>query len=389
MSNSFINVVKREINRLLRKPMILVIMIVFPLVFCFILGETFKEGSPKNLPIAVLNEDGSSLSRKIVRMIDATPTCEVKYRVTSLEEGHQLIVGGQTYALVVIPRNFTRDIYRQSHPQLVYYYNNQMLLIGGIITKDVNVAIQTVIAGINVKIQMEKGLPKDVALSHVNIIKVDEHVRANPYLNYSYFLSLAAFVHTLQILIAFVAIWAVGVEFKEGTTNEWMEGANNSIFIGVFGKLFPYIACFMLIIAVIFLVYFLGYGAPFSGNVWFLALGTLLFILAYQLIGIMFVAITSNLRLSFSCGAFFTSLGFTFAGMTYPSIAMPAFARYYSALLPLRPYLALLVDQSLRGIPPIYDIVYIRWMAILALFGASFLPLLKKHTNDEKQWYKI
>lgn len=386
---AFLNVVKREIDRILKKPMLLVIMFVLPLVFCFVLGETFKEGSPKNLPIAVLNEDSSSSSRKIVRMIDATPTCEVKYHVTSLEEGHQLIVGGQTYALVVIPRNFTRDIYRGTYPQLVYYYNNQMLLIGGIITKDVTMAIQTAMAGINVKVQMRKGLPKDVALSHVNIIKVDEHVRSNPYLNYSYFLSLAAFVHTLQILIAFMAIWAVGIEFKEGTTKEWMEVANNSILAGVSGKLFPYTLNFMFIMTVIYLIYFLGYGAPFGGNVWFLAFGTLLFILAYQSMGVMFVSITSNLRLSFSSGAFYTSLGFTFAGMTYPSIAMPPFARYYSALLPLRPYIALLVDQSLRGIPPIYDMVYIRWLILLALFGAAFLPLLKKHTQDETQWYKV
>ncbi|MFA7657844.1 MAG: ABC transporter permease [Candidatus Gastranaerophilaceae bacterium] len=389
MANTFINVAKREFGKIFKKPVLLVIMFVVPLVICFILGETFKEGSPKNLPIAVLDQDNSSLSRKIARMVDATPTCEVKYHVTSLEEGRQLIVGGQTYALLVIPRDFTRDIYRGTYPKLVYYYNNQLLLIGGIITKDVTMAVQTVMVGVNAKIQMKKGLPKDVALSRINLIRVDEHVRSNPYLNYSYFLSLAAFVHTFQILIAFLAIWAVGIEFKEGTTKEWMETAGGSILTGIFGKLTPYILNFMIVSGLVYLIYFLGYGAPFKGSIIFLAFGTLLFILAYQLIGIMFVAITSNLRLSFSCGAFYTSLGFTFAGMTYPAIAMPAFAKFYSALLPLRPYISLLIDQSLREIPPVFDMVYIRWLILLALFGAAFLPLLKKHAQDEKQWYKI
>ncbi len=389
MSNAFLNVVKREIKKIIKKPLLLIIMFIIPLTICFILGETFKEGSPKNLPIGVLNEDSSSLSRKIVRMIDATSTCEVKYHVNSLEEGHQLIVGGQTYGLVVIPRDFTRDIYRGTYPQLVYYYNNQMLLIGGIITKDVNMAVQTVMAGVNLKVQMKKGLPKDVALSHINIIKVDEHIRSNPYLNYSYFLSLAAFAHTFQILITFLAIWSVGIEFKEGTTREWMRISNNSILIGIFGKLTPYIIGFMSVISIVYAIYFLGYGAPFNGNLAFLIFGTLLFVLAYQFIGIMFVSITSNLRLSFSCGAFFTSLGFTFAGMTYPAIAMPAFARSYSALLPIRPYLSLLIDQTLRGIPPIYDLVYVRWLILLGLIGVVSLPLLKKHTQDDRLWYKI
>lgn len=387
--NAFINVAKREIDRIFKKRMLLVLMFVVPLVICFILGETFKEGSPKNLPIAVLDQDNSNVSRKIARMIDATPTCEVKYHVTSLDEGRQLIVGGQTYALFVIPRDFTRDIYRGVRPQLVYYYNNQMLLIGGIITKDVNAAIQTVIAGINVKIQMKKGIPQEVAVSRVNIIKVDEHVRSNPYLNYSYFLSLAAFAHTLQVLIAFLAIWAVGIEFKEGTTKEWLKVADDSILTGVFGKLLPYTVSFMSVIGLIYFIYFIGYGAPFRGNALFLTFGTLLFVMAYQLLGIMFVAISANLRLSFSCGAFYTALGFTFAGMTYPTLAMPVFARAYSSLLPLRPYISLLIDQTLRAVPPRYDMVYIWWILALATLGTAFLPLLKKQAQNEKQWYKL
>lgn len=389
MTNAFLNVTKREIDKLIKKPMILVIMFVVPLVVCFILGETFKQGTPTNLPIAVLDQDNSAVTRKITRMIDATPACEVKYKVTSAEEGHQLIVGGETYALIIFPRNFTKELYRGMRPKLVYYYNNQMLLIGGIITKDVNGAIQTAMAGINTEIQMKKGLPKDVAISHVNIIKVDEHIRSNPYLNYSYFLSLAAFAHTLQVLITFLAIWAVGIEFKEGTTKQWLEVAENSILTAVFAKLVPYVLGFMLITAIIFLIYFLGYGAPFEGNLVFLIFSTLLFILAYQFLGIMFVAASASLRLSLSCGAFFTALGFTFAGMTYPTIAMPPFAKAYSALLPLRPYINLLIDQSLRGIPVKFDVIYIWWIFALALFGAAFLPELKKKAQDETKWYKV
>ncbi len=389
MSNSFLSVIKREIDRIAKKPALLAIMFILPIAICFVLGETFKQGSPKNLPIAVLDLDNSSASRKLVRMVDATSTCQVKYKVASLEEGKQLIVGGQSYALFVIPRDFTRDVLRGTHPQLVFYYNNQMILIGGIISKDVTMAVQTAMAGVNVGIQMRKGIPKDVAISRVNLIRVDEHLRSNPYLNYSYFLSFASFVNTFQILICFVAIWAVGSEFKEGTTKEWMELSGNSILTAVFAKLAPYIISFMGIIALTYLIYIIGYGAPFEGSLWFLTLGTLIFILAYQLIGVMFVAITSNLRLSLSCGAFYTSLGYTFAGMTYPNIGMNLFGRMYSSLLPIRPYVALLIDQTLRGFAPKYDLGYLFWMTVLAVFGASFLPLLKKHVMDETQWYKI
>lgn len=389
MTNSFSDTFFREIERIKKRPLILVIMIVIPLVLCFVLGETFKEGSPKNLPISVLDEDNSDLSRKIVRMVDATSTCEVKYRVSSLSEGKNLIVGGQTYALLVIPRDFKSNVMKGIRPKLVYYYNNQLLLVGGIITKDVNVAIQTVMAGITVEAYSRKGLPKDVAISMVNVIKVDEHVRSNPYLNYSFFLSIAAFVHTFQILITFLAIAAVGSEFKEGSTIEWYECAGKSVLVAVFAKLLPYILGFMLVIATVYSIYFVGYGAPFEGNPLFVVFATLLYILAYQLTGVMFVAITGNYRLSLSSGAFYTSLGFTFAGMTYPVIAMSPFGQFYSGLLPLRPYLALLIDQTFRGFPISSDFIYVIWLIALASLAIMFLPLLKKKMQDESSWYKI
>src|SRR5574344_796807 len=389
MTNPFLDTMKREIKRIKENPIILIVLIAIPLFTCFLLWSTFKYGTPRNLPIGVLDEDNSNLSRQIIRLIDSTPSCEVKYKVTDINQGKQFIVEGKTYGLVVIPRDFKRDLLREVRPQLVYYYNNQMLLVGGIITKDVTTTIQTVMGHITAYIYASKGIPLDIIKSQVNVIKIDERVRSNPYLNYSYFLSTAAFIHTFQVIIAFLAIWAIGSEFKEGTTKEWLECAGNSVLISVFAKFLPYIISFLGIIFFVYWLYFGLYGAPFGGNIYFSIFATLLFILAYQMIGMAFVATTGNLRLSFSSGAFYTSLGFTLEGMTYPSIAMPTFGRWYSALLPLRPYLAIMVDQSQRDFPIIYDMGYIAWLIALALVGAIFLPLLKVRMQDETQWYKV
>lgn len=389
MSNPFMKTFAREINRMVSKPIILILLFIFPIVTSIVFCDTFKAGIPKDLPIAVLDEDNSDLSRKIVRMVDATPTCQVKYNVSSAQEGKDLIVEGKIYAFILIPREFKKDIFKAKRPQLVYYYNNQMLLIGGSITKDVNVAIQTVMGGITSKLYSRNAVPTEVAISRVNVIKVDEHVLSNPYINYSYMLIIAALIHTFQILICFLAIWAIGSEFKDGTTKEWLECANGSVLTSVFAKLLPYTISFTLLIALIYWGYFVIYGAPFNGSIPFTLASTVLFILAYQLTGMAFVAISGNLRFSLSSGAFYTSLGFTLAGMTYPSIAMPTIMRFYSALLPLRPYLAIVVDQSQRGFPINYDFGYFMWIFALAIFGAIFMPLLKKKMQDETQWYKI
>jgi len=103
----------------------------------------------------------------------------------------------------------------------------------------------------------------------------------------------------------------------------------------------------------------------------------------------MFVSITSNLRLSMSSGAFYTAMGLTFAGMTFPAMSMPAIGRFYSIFLPIRPYVNLFVDQAMKGFPIQYDLIYVCWITATALLGLSSIGLLKKHAYDEGLWYQI
>ena len=385
---SFVDVAKHEFERLMSNRLILILMIALPLLLSLMICETFKSGTPTKLPIALLDLDNSELSRQFGRMIQSTPSCSIDYRVTDILEGQNLIKKGDAYALIVVPKNFQRDIYRQKTPKLVYYYNNQMILIGGILTKDVSTVAKTLMVGLDSKMRTKKGMARNVAIEQANLIVVDDHVRSNPYLNYQYFLSLTSFVHILQILITFVAIWAFGIEFKEGTTKKWMETANNSILSATFGKLLPYTMIFFLITFVIYFIYFVVYSAPINGNILMLIVATLSFILAYQMVGILFVAISGNLRLSLSCGAFYTAMGFAFAGTTFPIIAMPWFAKFWSAILPLSHYSKILIDQTMRALPYAYDVKSIVFMLLIASLGILSLPRLKRIANSEEYWYK-
>lgn len=101
------------------------------------------------------------------------------------------------------------------------------------------------------------------------------------------------------------------------------------------------------------------------------------------------MAVLSNMRFAMSVGAFYTYLGFSFSGMTFPSIALPEFGNFYSALLPIRPFVNLLVDQALRGFSPVYDLKYLAWMLCLAVPGIICLPMLKKHAKTEGLLYQI
>lgn len=387
--SGFTNTIKREFCKIKSNTFILVMLFIVPLFFSFIVWLTFSAGTLTNMPIAVLDLDNSDITRNITRAINSTSSIHVKYKVQNYNEGYDLIKSGKAYALIVYPDNFKKDLNRSKRPKIVYYYNNQTILIGGVITKDVQSAVVTVTKSIDAQIRMKKGIAKDAVQTKINLIKVDEHIKSNPYLNYSYFLTYAAIAHVFQVFAVLLAVWMVGIEFKEGSTKEWMKVANDSIINAVFGKITIYLIILLSQMIFVYSCFVLLYGAPFEGNIFFMIFSTIVFILAYQIMGIAFVAILANLRFAMSVGAFYTSLGFSLAGMTYPDMAMPLFVRIYSSLLPVKPYVNLIVDQAMKGINYKYDLIYLFWIILILLFGFSFIFILKKKVYNEDLWYQI
>lgn len=386
---SILEVAKREIKRVCDNPIIWVVSFIMPLAMCLIICGIFSKGSPTNMPIAVLDEDNSVFSRMFVRDLETLPSCNIKYRVTSLMEGKQLLTEGKVYAFVGIPKNFQRDIYRLKQPKLLYYYNNQRILIGGIITKDVTTLVQTMMVGLDAKIRNKKGLPMEEAVKQANLIRIDDHVRSNPYFNYQYFLSIVAFGHILQIHLILAMVWALGTEFKYGTTKNWLKTADNSILIAFLGKMIPYIAIAITLFTVLYFIYFVILRIPYVGNIFFGVFSTLLFIISCYCISAIFISINGNFRYGLSNAAFYVAMGFAFAGVTFPVMAMPLIAKIYSCSLPLSYWVQVMIDQSLRQIPEIYDVKHLLSLLALMSLGLLALPRLKKLAMDEKRWYQL
>lgn len=382
------NVVKREINRFKSDFLGIIISFIFPLAMCIIICLIFGKATPTDLPIGVLSNENSQISRLFVRNLNTLPSCKVKYQVTNLEEGKKLLVEGKIYALVVIPKNFQRDIYRFSQPKLVFYYNNQRILIGGIISKDVTTMVQTMMVGLDAKIKSKKGMPFKEAVKQSNLINVVDHIRSNPYFNYLYLLSLTAFGHMLQIAMVMTSVWAIGTEFKYGTAKEWLKEADDSILTAFLGKLTPYFVIFVVLFAIVYLLYFGIYQAPFVGNILLGFLITLVFILTCLSMGAIFMSINGNLRYCLSFSAFYVAIGFALAGVTFPVMAMPLPIKIYTSIMPLNYWVQIMLDQSLRNVPYIYDLRF--FIPLLCIMSVSFLalPRLKNLAKDEKRWFQ-
>ncbi len=385
---SYKDVVKREIKRIISDPLIWTVSFVIPIFMCLLICLIFGKGSPTNLPIAVYDADNTELSRLFIRNTKALPSCSIKYRVNSLKEGQDLLTEGKIYGFIAIPKDFQRDIYKLKQPTLMYYYNNQRILIGGIITKDISAMLQSMVVGIDAKIRNKKGLPYDVAISQANPIVVVDNINANPYFNYLYFLAFIAFGHILQINMVMISVYSIGTEFKDGTTKDWLSKANDSIFVGIMGKWTPYLIIFLIVFILLSVVYFVLFDVPFYGNRIGALMATLGFSIACFFVGAIFISINGNLRYCLSNSAFYVAMGFAFAGVTFPTMSMPILAKIYSATIPSTYWIKIMINQTFRKIPIIYDIKYFMGFLILTIIGILALKRLKKLAYDENRWYQ-
>ena len=361
-------VARREVGRILSRPIYPMLMLVLPVLSFVVLWAIFRSQVPSGLPVAVLDSDHSGLSRRLVRMIDATRTMRVAFEISSLGEGEDLVRRGDAYALIVVPADLERDVRRGEAPKVVCHYNAQLLLPASMIRRDLKGVVGTLSAGIELRLREARGEPPSAAMDHLEPVRVERHTLFNPELSYVTFLLTALLPTMLQIFVLMTAVLAFGSELRDGTAREWLDSAGGTVLRAAAGKLLPHTVHFSLL-SIAMLAWLFGLlRIPAQGSLALVVAGTVLFVTAVEAVAVLLVAAFVSLRMSSSAAAFLSGPAFAFCGITFPTIAMPPFGRAWGALIPLTHYLRLLLEQSIRGAPAAASVP-----EVVALTGFSLL----------------
>jgi ABC-2 type transport system permease protein len=344
-------VLARELRRIATRPREPLLLLVLPALALVLTYAIFSAGLPRELPVAVVDQDHSRLSRQLVRMIDATPTVRVAARPADPEEAKALVLQGRVYAWVQVPAGLERDVKRGAAEPVVAYTNAQLLVPASLVKRDLMAATSTLSAGLKLRRLRAAGETEAAARARVEPVRADIHPLYNPQLNYVSYLFVALFPTLLHVFVLVAAVNSVGAELREGTAADWLAAGRGSLARALAGKLLPSTLAFTAVAGVAMAVLFRQVGVPMRGSLGLLLAGTVLFVLAHQATGVALVALFPNLRFATSVAAFLASPAFAYAGVTFPTMAMPVFARAWGELLPLTHYLRLLVEQSMKGAP--------------------------------------
>ena len=178
----------RELGWLRRRPFLLALTTLVPLLLSALLTAVFSTGLATRLPIGVLDLDSSELSRSVIRLVDATPDTAVAVRVAELAEGRNMILSGRILGLLMLPVNLERDVLAGRRPEVVFFYNTQMMTPGNLVLRGVNAAVPSAAAGVRLSLRTAQGQPIEAAQAALAPIPVQTNALFNPTLNYVHFL---------------------------------------------------------------------------------------------------------------------------------------------------------------------------------------------------------
>lgn len=367
-------VVGREWRRFCATPRLWVLALAAPLILNLLLLAIFAQPAARNLPLAVVDMDHGSLSRQIQRALQAAPQLELVSVHDGLPAAAASLRRGEVYALVVIPSGAQRDLSRGETPRVQLFYNSQTMTAGNMMLAAVRQTLATVSAGV--------GISQGV----VPAITPELRAAFNPGLDYGRFLVMALVLTLLHIVSVVVAIDVVGRELLEGTAGDWLEAAGNRFGLALCGKLLPWAVWLGLFGAVMLFGCTRWLGVEVQGSLWLWMAGWVVLLGAGFGLGLVLVAITLNLRLATSVASVLVSPAFAYSGVTFPLLAMPAFAGLWSLLLPLHHGLVIQTRQLLMGAPLSATGWHMLALLAFALLPLPLLPRLGRACRDPQRW---
>jgi ABC-2 type transport system permease protein len=295
-----------------------------PLIYGIYYPQPYLNQILRKLPIAVVDNDLSDLSRQIVETLDASGALSVVVRARTLAEARSAIDRGQAFAAVDIPPGTERDVLKGITAHIPIYADATYLFVFRSTASGVATAIGTLTSdlvsrgarsdGSLVKAKLASMSPADVLLQPI----------FNPVGGYASYVVPAAFILILQqTLLIGSAMLTRGAIAKGG-------GA----FAGVLGRGVAHLTIYLPAVALYLIVLPHVYGFSTLGHLPQLFALAALFLLATsfmgQAVGAWFTRPENAtiLLLATSLPQFFM------AGFAWPREAIPEVAQAFGRLFP-------------------------------------------------------
>lgn len=354
MKYVFINiwrVLKRELHMMFARPLYMFASVGVMLLSTFFFLTLMRGGSAEKMPVAVVDLDQTTISRRLIHEMQATPSVDIQLETNSYPEAREAMQQGKVYGIFVIPSDFYRKLVDFKRPKMDFYVTNAYTVGGNTAYKQMLTMVNLTSGAFQREVLRKKGLPDDVIMHRIQPLTIEGHMVANPWGNYSVYLVSTILPGILGLICMMLTIFAIGFELKARTSHAWLRAAGGNYTVAMIGKLIPYTVIYLVLGIGCYIILFRFAGFPVYGSHVRLMFGLMLFIFAMEALGIIMIGLLPTLRDALSIGALYAMLGFSLSGFTYPQMAMLPPFKALSYIEPLRHYYLIYVNEALMAAP--------------------------------------
>ena len=359
----------RELDILRKNPIYAFCMVVFPLMTVLFFTSMLDDGQPHDLPIGVVDQDDSSMSRGIVRNLDAMQSSRVAYHFATVTEARDAMQENKIYAYLYIPKGTTAKLLAGRHPKISYYYTMTSLTAGSMAMKDLKTIGMLGSAAVGQATLSAKGATPEQIKAVLQPVAIDSHQIANPEVSYNYSLTTIFVPGIMMLFMALLSAYSIGMELKFETGKEWLARADGNIVVAIIGKFIIHALVFLLVIFLFHYYIYNHLNFPRLGGVWSIVRLSVLEVLSSLGFGVFSFGLMPSMRMSMSVSSLWSVLGFSMCGSAFPVMGMDPPLQSLSWLFPLRHYFMLYQVTVLNGFP-----VIDAWFHLVALVGFTLLP---------------
>jgi len=359
MFKRFSGIVKKEFIELLRDKLALLLIFIAPVLVIFLEGYGLVL-DVKKIPLAFLDYDRSKLSREYVNSFVNSEYFKFYRLVSNYKEAEELIKKGKIRALIVIPSDFSRKLYKWQNVQV-------QILVDGTYPNRAQI-VKGYVSSINFKFNMKLLQIYAKTLEEKEKFPIEVEMRAwyNPALESKNFIMPGELVTILCFYPILISCLAIVREKELGSIFNFYCSPAKSWEI-VLGKAIPYIIVSFLTYLTLFFITVFVFKAKFIGNFIALSIGSFLYISCTVGLGFLISSFTKT-QITAMLLAFVLAVlpSYLYSGYLCPISSMDLSGQIMSKFIPATYFLKIVRGIYLKGLGLGF---YINNLFYLCLYG--------------------
>lgn len=327
---------KKEFTLMRRNPIIPKVILVMPFMVMLVV-PLVADLDVKNVNVAVVDNDRSQLSRRMVSDLGAAESVTVAVVCDTHNDAMIVVENGDADVLLTIPVDYSKNTVNGGNAYVDVEANGVNAIKGMLGAQYVS---QSVLGTLQ-RYKGESGI--DMPLPDISVIN-----RYNPTLDFRNYMIPALMVVLLIIICGFLPTLNL-VSEKESGTIEAMNVTPVNRWVFVLSKLIPFWIVGLLVVTVGMLVGWLVYGLVPQGSIGAIYLASILFSLVMSGLGVSIANQSSTMIQSIFVMFAFIIIFQLMGGLFTPVSSMPQWAQYITYAVPPRYFIEIMRSVYLKG----------------------------------------